>query len=91
MSATAALSTRTCPAWCSSEADGIIGIHMGEVHSVGDLVLSLAQAPGEAAPTIGLNDDMDQEVTLTLDEAEQLGTILLQLARSGRKTACRAA
>jgi len=93
MSAAAALSVQAtaCPAWCTSEADGGFGIHAGEVHEVGDLTLCLSQAPGEAAPTIGLNDDMDQELILSLDEAEQLGRVLLQLVRNARKAACRAA
>lgn len=91
MSAAATISNRTCPAWCTSEADEGYGLHLGEVHEAGDLALSLAQAPGEAAPTIGLNDDLDQELTLSLGEAEQLGTLLLQLARQGQRTAVRAA
>ena len=91
MSAAATLPARTCPAWCTSDSDDSYGMHLGEVHEVGDLGLCLVQAPGEAAPMIDLNDDMDQELALTLDEAERLGTLLLQFARSGRRTACRAA
>ena len=82
--------TSTCPAWCTSEADDTYGMHLGEVHEVGDLTLCLAQAPGET-PTIELNDGMDQELTLTLFEAEQLGQRLIQLAREGRQAATRAA
>jgi hypothetical protein len=54
-------------------------------------MLCLTQAPGEATPTVGLNDNLDQEPTLTLEQAEQLGTLLLQLARQSRQTAVRAA
>jgi len=88
MSAAAALSApaQTCPAWCTSEADDTYGMHLGEVHEVGDLTLCLAQAPGET-PTIELNDGMDQEFTLSLYEAEQLGGRLVQLAREGRRAA----
>jgi len=93
MSATSALQaqTKTCPAWCTSEADGVIGIHMGEVHSAGDLLLSLVQAPGETTPTISLNDSFDQEFSISLLEAEQLGGRLVQLAREGRQAAVWAA
>lgn len=84
---------QTCPAWCTPDGHDFTGtgMHFGDVHEAGDLTLCLAQAPGEATPTIGLNDDMDQELTLSLDEAERLGTLLLQLARQGRTTAARAA
>ena len=83
MCATAALQARirTCPAWCTTEADGVIGLHMGLIHEVGDLAVSLVQAPGEATPTIGMNNDQDEEMTLTLDEAERFGTMLLQLSQ----------
>jgi hypothetical protein len=85
MSATAtARPVRSCPAWCDGEADKIIGLCMGEVHSAGDLTVSLAQAPGELAPVIEMNDDLDQELSLTLGEAEQLGTLLLGLVRLAR-------
>jgi hypothetical protein len=66
-------------------------MHLGEVQEVGELTLSLAQAPGETSPTIGLSDDMDQEFTLSLYEAEQLGQQLVQLAREGRQAAIWAA
>jgi len=92
MSAAAALSVQAtaCPAWCT-DTDGAYGLHLGEVHEVGQLALCLSQNPGDTAPTIGLSDDMDQELSLSLQAAEQLGNILLQLARAGRKAACRAA
>jgi hypothetical protein len=90
-SATAApAQTTTCPAWCT-DTEGVYGLHLGEVHEVGELALCLSQDSGEAAPTIGLNDNLDQELTLTLEEAEQLGKLLLQLARTGRKAAFQAA
>jgi hypothetical protein len=81
MSAAAALSVQAtaCPAWCT-DTDGAYGLHLGEVREVGDLVLCLSQDPGQAAPTIGLNDDQDHEMTLTLAEAERFGTMLLQLS-----------
>ncbi len=91
MSATAAvLPVRSCPAWCTSEADEGFGMHLGEVHEIGDLTLSLAQAPGEA-PAIGVSDDFDQELSLSIEEAEQLAITLLQLARDARQARCMAA
>lgn len=74
MSTTAALQTRTqtCPAWCTAETDGAYGMHLGEVHEVGGLTLCLAQAPGEATPTIGISDDMDQEFCLSRWYAQDL-------------------
>lgn len=89
MSATSA-PARSCPAWCTTEADEGFGMHYSEVHEAGDLMVSLVQAPGETAPTIGLNDSFDQEFTLTVDEAEQLAIVLLQLARDARQARCRA-
>jgi hypothetical protein len=88
MSATSALQARTstCPDWCTSQDDGTYGMHLGEVHEAGNLMLCLTQAPGEA-PMIGLNDDLDQEFSISLYEAEQLGGRLLQLAREGRQAA----
>ena len=89
MSATSTLQARTstCPAWCSSEVDDTYGMHLGEVHEVGDLTLCLTQAPGEATPTVSLSDDMDHEFSISLYEAEQLGHRLVQIAREGRQAA----
>jgi hypothetical protein len=93
MSAAAALSVETtCPAWCTREADiHSHGLHMGELHEVGDLALSLDQYTGQETAAIGAVYDGDIELNFTLEQAEQLGNILLQLARAGRKAACRAA
>jgi len=93
MSATAALParTQTCPSWCTTEADGAYGMHLGKVHEAGELTLCLTQAPGETTPTIGVSDDTDQEFCLSLYEAEQLGGRLVQLAREGRQAAIWAA
>jgi hypothetical protein len=87
MSTTSALQaqTSTCPTWCT-DTDGVYGLHFGEVHEVGPLALCLTQAPGEA-PMIGLNDDTDQEFSISLYEAEQLGQRLVQIAREGRQAA----
>jgi hypothetical protein len=92
MSATAVLpaQTQTCPAWCT-DTDGAYGLHLGEVGEVGEVTLCLAQAPGETSPTIGLSDGIDQEFTLSLYEAEQLGQLLVQIAREGRQAAIWAA
>lgn len=93
MSATAltAKSAQTCPAWCQHEADGD-KLHQSEVHEVGEVMLSLHQYFGEKLPMIGICDWSDQELSLSLDEAERAGTILLQLVRAARKaTAPRAA
>ena len=93
MSATAALSVQTtCPAWCTREADvHDHGLHMGELHEIGDLALSLDQYTQQEAPAIGAVYDGDIELSFTLEQAERLGNLLLQLARNGRRTACRAA
>jgi len=60
---------------------------MGELHQVGDLALSLDQHTGQEAAAIGAVYDGDIELSFTLEQAERLGQILLQLARSGRKAA----
>lgn len=95
MSATAlaAKPAQTCPAWCQHEADEDgASLHMSEVHEVTDVLLHLSQEFNDLVPTIGLTDSYDQELYFTVDEAERVGTILLQLVRAARKaTAPRAA
>jgi hypothetical protein len=95
MSATslAAKPAQTCPTWCQHEADeNSANLHMSEVHEVRDVLLHLSQQFNDRMPTIGLTDSYDQELYFTVDEAERVGTILLQLVRAARKaTAPRAA
>lgn len=85
-------SAQTCPAWCQHEAEGDgAGLHMSEVHEVGDVLLHLSQDFTDQAPKIGVTDCYDQELYFTVDEAERVGTILLELARTARRTARRVA
>lgn len=89
----AAKPAQTCPAWCQHEAEGDgADLHMSEVHEVTGVLLHLSQHFTHQVPKIGMNDCYDQELYFTVNEAERVGTILLNLVRAARNaTAPRAA
>ena len=95
MSASAAVlsakQTQSCPAWCQHEAGDDDGLHLSEVSEVGEVLLQLSQDSGDQAPKIGMTQGFDQELYFTVDEAQRIGTILLELARAARTPAARRA
>ena len=78
---------QSCPAWCQHEADETGSLHLSEVYEVRDVLLHLTQHFSDQAPKIGVTDSYDQELYFTVDEAERVGTILLELVRAARETA----
>jgi hypothetical protein len=96
LAAMPAQDTSDCPAWCEHEAEAEdAGLHQASDELLRDdgteLLMILSQEAGEE-PTIGLvHWGPDQEVYMTLQEAEKVGAILLQLARAARLAARRAA
>jgi hypothetical protein len=83
--------TQSCPAWCHHEADDEGGLHLSEVSEVGEVLLHLSQYSGDQALKIGMTQGFDQELYFTVDEAERIGTILLELARGACTPAARRA
>ena len=81
--------TQSCPAWCNHEADEMASLHMSEVGEVGDVLVHISQGFGDQAPRIGVVDSAYQELYLTVDEAQRIGTILLALAQAARTPAAR--
>jgi hypothetical protein len=81
--------TQSCPAWCHHEADDDDGLHLSEVSEVGEVLLHLSQDSGDQAPKIGMTQGFDQELYFTVDEAQRIGTILLELAQAARTQAAR--
>jgi hypothetical protein len=85
-----------CPAWCEHESD-FAGLHQAiadgpSPEDGNDLLMHLTQKFGQEDPFIGLvNCFNDTEIFLSPEEAEKVGTALLQLARTARLAARRAA
>jgi hypothetical protein len=79
--------TQYCPAWCDHEADELAGLHMSEVGEVGEFLLHLSQQFTDQVPTIGMTQGFERELYFTVDDAERIGTILLELVRAARTSA----
>jgi|SRR4051794_12888598 hypothetical protein len=85
-----------CPLWCEHEAEAEdAGLHQASHDLPRDdgteLLMILSQEAGEE-PTIGLvHWGPDEEIFMTAEEAQKVGTILLQLAQAARRAASLAA